>query len=119
MKPHHLYIAGSLQAAWQQKDFDLLYSNLADNVVWYENPFDQPLRSPDAIIGQWQKDLFNQHDISTDIVLADCVEHNGYYRFKASWTDNGGEHFELDGMFQITLNDDGKILEFRQWWSAE
>lgn len=119
MKPKHLYIAGSLQTAWQQKDFDLLYSVIAENVEWYETPFDDPLLSPDEIIGQWQKDLFDQHEINADIRLLDCVDERGYYHFGASWTNNAGERYTLDGVFEILIDEEGSITRFRQWWIAE
>ncbi len=119
MEQNHLYIAGSLQAAWQQKDFDLLYSVLSNNISWQYDPFEAELTSAEAVVDHWQDDLFNQQDIVVDIKLLDSIKERGYYHFHANWLDNGGEAFELSGMFVIALNDNGKILSFKQWWNAK
>ena len=119
MEPKHLYIAGSLQAAWQQKDFDLLQSILAEDVMWHEGPYEQALTSPESVVEQWQRDLFNQQDISASVTLADFVDERGYFKFEASWVDNRGEPFELNGVFIMSLTEEGKVQHFMQWWAAQ
>jgi len=114
----HQKIAKVIVNSWQNKDYSLLRENLADSLSWYENPFDTPLKTADAVLERWQRDLVAQSNIEVDVEILATDAGQGIYRFRASWTE-GEETQELDGIFLVRLNTEGKVKYFCQWWTAK
>jgi len=114
----HQKIAKALVNSWQNKDYNLLRDNLADNLKWYENPFDTPLKTADAVLEQWKRDLAAQSNIEVDVEILAADAGQGIHRFRVSWTE-GEKTQELDGIFLVRLDARGKIKYFCQWWSAK
>lgn len=116
---NHQKIAKILADIWEKKDLDLLRQNLADNIEWYEGPYAKALKSKDAVVNQWVKDLTGQEDIKVKIELFAAENQKGSYHFQASFSDAKRGTIELDGIFFVRLNNDGKIEYFNQWYQAK
>lgn len=101
--------------AWRLKRPDLLSDILASNFTWYENPYDDPIVDETQLVEMWTKDLEPQTAIAVDVdVLSEdknvCVAH-----YTASFVRNNNL-VELDGIFAVKNDEDGKLVEFHQWW---
>lgn len=116
---NHQKIALVLAKVWEMKDLDLLWQNLAENVEWYEGPYAEALKSKDAVVKQWEKDLAGQNDIMVKVELFAVEDQKGSYHFRASWVDVKRGTMELDGIFLVRLNSKGKIEYFNQWYALK
>lgn len=114
----HQAIAQVIQRAWQQKDLQLLSQNLADPLQWYEGAYDPPLTTPTAVIQQWQQDLARQSNLQVGVEVLDSMDRNGFYHCQAAWTEDGASK-QVDGLFNIKLDERGKINYFMPWYSAK
>ncbi len=110
-------IASILETAWQNKNFNLLRSILADDLEWYEGSFGKPLTTANDVIAQWENDLSNQNNLKVEVQLLDGIDQKGYYHSKASWIDNLNKKHDIDGIFKVNFNKGGKIVYFNQWWT--
>jgi hypothetical protein len=116
----HQHIAAVLQQAWQQKEYPLLESVLANGVLeWYEDPFEEALTSRETVVQRWEHDVAKQSQLHVTVQVLDAVAERGYYSSQASWVDETGKSRIIDGVFVVRLDDSGRIAYFNQWWSAK
>jgi len=104
----------TIKRAWQQLNPGLLREALADNIEWHETPFDKPLRGADAVINQWEKDLAGQTNVAFKYEV--LFDHDGKQsiNWHCIWTVNNSKR-ELDGVFYFELNNNDKLMFFKQW----
>jgi hypothetical protein len=115
----HKRITQILTKVWVKKDFELLQEYLAEDIEWREGPYKDPILSPRGVVQQWRNDLATQNKIkvSTNILATDG--NKGCYHFVASWADAGRGLIEIDGIFLIVLDEQGKIQTFNQWYTLK
>lgn len=105
-----------LGKAWENRDPQAAASLFAENVQYYESPFSDPCANWDEVLQLWlvvpnnQKDVQFQHDVL-------MVKNNlGVAHWKVSRTRlPGNEREDIDGIFLVSLNDDGLCTLFKQW----
>jgi len=104
--------------AWEQKKPELLNDIIADSFEWYEDPYGEVITNRDLLLSMWESDLEFQQNIS--VRLERIVEQPGLCisKWHATFTDASGS-IELDGVFMIRLNDDQRLVEFRQWYAKK
>lgn len=113
-------IGQDLQNAWLRKDLDVLASLLSTkNLEWYEGSFDDALTSSEAVLEEWRAALHDQNNLQVTVILLDAVDNRAYYACRASWTFPNGDVREIDGIFVVRLDGEGKIAYFNQWWTAK
>lgn len=102
--------------SWKELDYKRTLNTLAKDVVYYENPIDKPCDSFEEVINLWNVVADNQKDIDYkyDIVL--CNEDTCFINFQMTrvMTSTNTKQ-EIDGIFQISLNEEGKCTYFKQW----
>jgi hypothetical protein len=108
-----------IQEAWETKDLTLLAEGLSDDINFYENVLEKPLTDKQSILSQWKRDLTQQSDIKVQLLLLDWVENRGYHRCKASWKDNDGTVSEIDAIYIISIDSNGKIISFLPWYTSK
>ena len=91
-------------------------NTLDKNVEYYENPIDNPCASFEDVINLWNVVADNQKDIDYkyEIVAYNddtCIIN---WQMTRTMTANNMKQ-EIDGIFQISLNEDGKCTYFKQW----
>jgi ethanolamine utilization protein EutP (predicted NTPase) len=109
--------AKSLGLAWCDKNVDAALSLVSKaNIEWQESPFSDPITSWDQIYIIWETDLAKQSDISfTSEVLAVAGE-VGIIRWQAQYSNiKDQEVAVLDGIFQITLDENDLCTKFIMW----
>ena len=102
--------------SWKELDWERTLKTLDKNVKYYENPIDAPCASFDDVINLWNVVADNQKDINYkyEIVVYDektCIIN---WQMTRTLTSNNVKQ-EIDGIFQISLNEEGLCTFFKQW----
>jgi hypothetical protein len=103
--------------AWEAGDTVAAAQLYSDDVAYYETPFDAPARGTrgvrdySAIAAAAQRDVHFWHEPY-------AVKGNtGIARWGASFVRvPSGVCVELDGIFVLKFDDDGRCSELREWW---
>ena len=102
--------------SWKELDWKRTLKSLSNNVEYYENPIDAPCASVDEVINLWNVVADNQKDIDYKYEI---VAYNESYciinwQMTRTMTKTNTKQ-EIDGIFQISLDKDGKCTFFKQW----
>ena len=102
--------------SWKALDWKRTLNTLDKSVKYYENPIDEPCSTFEDVINLWNVVADNQKDIDYKFEI---VSYNGdtciinWQMTRTMTADNIKQ--EIDGIFQISLNEDGKCTYFKQW----
>lgn len=129
MKTQYKYSAAEAQKfnTWLEKLKTIWEKRLPEDVVglcaekfdWYETPFDEPITTKESLLQEWQS-VVQQEDITVtyDILSTDSVK--GIAHWHAVFRRlPSGEQAELDGIFEVSLDERGLCIEFRQWYNSK
>lgn len=102
--------------SWKNLDWEKTLTLISKDCKYYENPIDDPCKSFEEITNLWNVVADNQKDIdySFNIVLCDestCIVNWQMTRFMTKTNIKQ----EIDGIFQISLDNEGKCKLFKQW----
>lgn len=102
--------------SWKELDYEHTLKTLDENVQYYENPIDEPCQSFEEVINLWNVVADNQKDIDYqfEIIAYDenvCIVN---WQMTRTMVQNNVKQ-EIDGIFQISLNNEGKCTYFKQW----
>ena len=102
--------------SWKELDWNRTLNTLDKNVEYYENPIDKPCNTFDEVVNLWNIVAENQKEIdyTYEIVSYDqniCIIN---WQMTRTMTANNVKQ-EIDGIFQISLNEEGKCTYFKQW----
>ncbi len=105
-------------AAWQDGDAQATFDLFADNAVYYENPFEDPMAGQDAIRRYWSEGAGDsQRDVHFLHEPIAVSESKGLAQCQATFVRNpSGTHVELDGFLMAEFDDAGMCSVFREWW---
>lgn len=102
--------------SWKELDWERTLKTLDEKVEYYENPIDDACKSFDEVIGLWNVVADNQKDIDYRYEILLYNEDTCMVNFKMTRTmTSTGKRQEIDGIFQISLNEDLKCSFFKQW----
>jgi len=108
-----------LKNIWENKIPDEIVNICADNYLWYETPFAKPYQNKEQILADW-RGILNQENISMTYEILDVGDDFGIAHWHASFLRlPSQEEVVLDGIFKVSLDDQGKCLEFHQWVSVK
>ena len=102
--------------SWKELDWKRTLKTLSKDVKYYENPIDAPCSTFEEVVALWDVVAENQKDItySYNIVVYDentCIIN---WQMTRTMTKTNTKQ-EIDGIFQVSLNDEGKCTYFKQW----
>jgi ketosteroid isomerase-like protein len=103
--------------AWEQGDAETAAGLYAEDVKYFETPFSEPATGREAVRGYCLEAAAAQRDVrfSHEAYVMDCD--TGIARWHCSFVRvPTGVHVELDGMFVLTFDEEGKCRELREWW---
>jgi hypothetical protein len=107
----------TLGDAWTSKNPDLIGSICADDVKYYENPFEAPRVGRQAVISEWQNVPNSQRNITFNFDIIGITDGIGIAHWHASFTRIPEDKIDtLDGIFTIKLNENEMCTEFHMWW---
>ena len=102
--------------SWKNLNWEETLNLISKDCKYYENPIDDPCNSFDDIVNLWNVVADNQKDISYSykIISFDnniCIVN---WQMTRTMTKTNATQ-EIDGIFQISLDDDNKCNLFKQW----
>jgi SnoaL-like domain len=81
-----------------------------------ETPFEEPVTGPDEIHAYWSGLPKAREDIKFGHEILAVTDRWGIARWHGSYTPVGSETgLELDGILLVSLDDDGRCRDFREW----
>lgn len=102
--------------SWKELDWKRTLNTLDKNVEYYENPIDKPCENFEQVTSLWNIVADNQKDIDYKFEIISFNENICIINWQMTrvMTVNNQKQ-EIDGIFQISLNEDGLCTYFKQW----
>jgi len=102
--------------AWKNLEGVTTTRLISENALYYENPIDEPCKDFEEIKELWAVVPSNQKDITYTFEI---MAHNDEYalvnfKMERIFITNNEKQF-IDGIFQISINDEGLCTYFKQW----
>lgn len=102
--------------SWKELDWKRTLETLDKNVLYYENPIDEPCHNFNEVISLWNVVADNQKDIDYKYEIISYNEDTCIINWQMTRTlTKGNVKQEIDGIFQVSINDEGKCTYFKQW----
>jgi len=106
--------------AWEGRDPDAAASLFTDTGTYQWGPFEEPLRGREAIRERWADAVAAQAEVSFGHEPLAVGEGRGFARWWVSFdVPVARQRMRLEGIFEVTLDDDRRCRKFREWWNAE
>ena len=107
----------NLKTAWETKNPQLAADICSENLLWYETPFDEPLKTKGEVLDEWQT-VSKQEDISVEYQILAVEGQTAITQWSAKFIRiPSGEKVEMEGIFKVRLNNEGLCEEFHQWYN--
>lgn len=102
--------------SWKQLDWKRTLETLSKDVKYYENPIDEPCKNFEEIVNLWNVVEENQKDINYKYEIISFDENVCIINWQMTRTmTKKNIKQDIDGIFQISLNKEGKCSYFKQW----
>jgi hypothetical protein len=102
--------------AWAARDPDLAVALFSEDGCYRETPFDEPRRGARAIGAYWSNLPGARDDIRFSYEILAVADPLGIVHWHGSYTRiDGATRLELDGVLLVSLDDDGRCRDFREW----
>lgn len=102
--------------AWRELDYQKALETLDKSVEYYETPIGRPCSSFDDVMNLWKVIPDTQKDITYAYKILACDQEVCIVNWQMTRTLlPSGAKQQIDGIFQIRLNDAGKCTYFKQW----
>ena len=116
LKEKYTNWAKEFMDSWKELDWKRTLKTLSENVEYYENPIDKPCANFEEVINLWSVVADNQKDIDYKFEVVAFNEETCIINWQMTRRmTNGNVKQEIDGIFQVSLNDEGKCTYFKQW----
>lgn len=101
---------------WKNKDIDSVIKLFSNICLYYETPFSNVVSKVDDIKNLWL-DIIFQDDIVLDIDVLMEDNNNAILHWYLKYKDARDLNiYEMDGIYQIELDNEGHCTFFKQWW---
>lgn len=103
--------------AWCARNVELVMLLFAkDDIIYYESAFSTPITSWESVKKLWEVVPANQKNITFTYEIILCSKNQGIINWKVSrFFIPENENQSIDGIFQISLNENGLCTYFKQW----
>lgn len=102
---------------WEQGDKEAVVDLYTDDVRYYETPFAEPYVGLEAVLGYARGAAAAQRDIRFTHNPYSITGDTGIASWHASFVRvPSGVEVELDGVFVLQFDKNGKCRELREWW---
>jgi ketosteroid isomerase-like protein len=103
--------------AWERGDAEASIGLYSEDVRYYETPFDAPEIGHESVRRYCLEAAGAQRDVRFSHEAYSMEGDTGIARWRASFVRvPSGMHVELDGIFVLRFDGDGKCRELREWW---
>ena len=121
MTPHSFaHWLDSYGQAWELRNPQAAANLFAEDGTYHVTPFLEPMREKQAILEYWTHVAQTQQDIHFGHEILALTPEHGIARWWASFVIvPPGLHTKLDGIFLITLDENGRCRSLREWWHKQ
>ena len=110
------WLAG-YEHAWEGRDPAAAAELFTPNAAYHEMPFEAPKAGRAGIREYWAEVTKDQRDIDFKSQVISVTGQTGVAHWSATFTaPSTGARVELDGVFVLTFDKDGRCSELREWW---
>ena len=102
--------------SWKDLDWKRTLELLAKDVAYYENPIDKPCSNFEEVTNLWNVVADNQKDIEYQFKIVAFNEETCIVNWQMTRVmTKTNQKQEIDGVFQISLDENGLCKFFKQW----
>ena len=106
--------------AWIERDPQAAAALFAEDGTYQVTPFVEPMRGRSAIFDYWVHVAETEREVHFGYQILTVTPDEGIARWWASFLIvPQGLQTKLDGIFLITLDDDGRCKALREWWHKD
>lgn len=103
--------------AWESASPSAAAELFAKDAKYYETPFDEPSTGRENIIEYWNAVPEDQLDVKFGYEIICVYKDVGYCKWNTLFVRKAsGGKVELDGIFEVTFDESGRGIIFREWW---
>jgi hypothetical protein len=103
--------------AWESRDPARAAELFTANASYHEMPFDAPKAGQAGIREYWSSVTADQRDIDFKSEIIGVSGQTGVAHWSATFTAaSTGARVELDGIFVLKFDANGRCSELREWW---
>ena len=108
-----------LKNIWETRNPNGILDLVAEKFIWHETPFEKSITTKENLLQEWQA-VLAQDEIKVTYEILNVENNIGIAHWNATFTRLSlNEKTELDGIFKINLNENGKCTEFHQWYNSK
>jgi hypothetical protein len=108
-----------LKRVWETRNPKAVIDLCAEKFLWYETPFSKPLKTKKQLLEEW-KSVLNQEKIFISYEILSINKNVGIAQWRANFTRlPSKEKATLEGIFKVSLNEQGECTEFHQWYNSK
>ncbi len=102
--------------SWKELNWERTLNTLDKNVKYYENPIDSPCKDFIEVTNLWNVVADNQKDIDYQYKILSYTDELCIINWQMTRTLMPSNiRQQIDGIFQISVNEEGKCTYFKQW----
>ncbi len=106
--------------AWERRNPQAAADLFAEDGTYQVTPFLEPMRGKQAILEYWTNVAQTQQDIHFGYEILAVTPEHGIARWWASFVIvPPGLQTKLDGIFLISLDENGRCHSLREWWHKQ
>jgi hypothetical protein len=110
----------TLGHAWENRDPQAAAELFTEDVIYHENPFEEPLHGLQAVFRYWSEETQFQAQISFHSEILGVTQDTGFAHWRVSFMRIPTNHLvTLDGICAIRLNEEHKCYALREWWHTQ
>ena len=103
--------------AWEDRNPEAAADLFTADAAYHETPFEAPARGREGILDYWSDATRYQEGIEFSHEVLAATEDTGIAHWHCRFTRlTSNSAVELDGIFLVKLDANGKCIEFREWW---
>jgi SnoaL-like domain len=106
--------------AWESRNAQAAAALYAEDGTYQVTPFLEPIRGKQAILDYWTHVAQTQQNIHFGYEILAVTPEHGIAHWWASFVIvPQGLNTKLDGIFLISLDENGRCHSLREWWNKQ
>jgi SnoaL-like domain len=106
--------------AWENRDPQAAAALFAEDGTYQVTPFLEPMRGKPAILEYWTNVAQTEQNIQFGYEILAVTPNHGIANWWASFVIvPPGLHTKLNGIFLISLDENGRCRSLREWWHKQ
>ncbi len=104
-------------AAWESRDADAAANIFSRDATYQVTPYEEPHVGRDGVRNYWADVTENQRNVEFEHRAISISGSTGIAHWSASFdVAPDGTKIELNGIFVLDFDEDGKCQRLREWW---